>query len=159
MNDRFDGLLHCIKHYESFRGYHATAVTVGSGELNIFNPDGSPTLIKIEAVPLKLQNIVAPENAVFSCGSGFPNCNPGIDVFRYDKNDTLPYNRDHYSIYYKATDHPCMEKWMSIAGISATSSNLEILKGWKIIIKEPNDPKSHHLSYEAAFKIYEAITR
>jgi len=159
MRDSFAGLLHSIVRCESYGEYRASAVTIGSSELSCLKPDGSPTLFKKENVPLKIKNIVDSKNVTFSCGSGYPNPNPGIDVFRYDENDRLPYNRDHYSIFYDPINHRNFDRWIYTAGIPATSTNLEVIKTWAFIIKAPIDPKNHHLTYEAAFEIYESITK
>jgi hypothetical protein len=103
MSESLSYLLYSIEHWESFSGYRASVVTIGISELNCLNEDGSSTLIYNDKVPSKMLSIVASKNVLFSTGSGLPNSKPGIDVYRYDKDDDCPINRDHYSLILQST--------------------------------------------------------
>ena len=159
MTENLSYLLYAIKHWESCSGYRASVVTIGISELNCLNDDGSPTLIYKDKVPSKILSIVASENVVFSTGSGIPNSKPGIDVYRYDKNDVCPINRDHYSLFFDLTKHPNFKKWISTASVTANSANLALMSQWTLVKKEPIDPNNHHLTYKEACKLLKKVSR
>lgn len=111
---------------------NASVITISRADWEIL-VDGEPT--RVVLAPVEMKGLLSPASLVSVVGSGIYNPSPGVDIVRYDLEDSpFVYNIDHYKVLENFSDDPNYQRVLNMVGIIDSDALQVIFKDYVFIV-------------------------